>query len=63
MVMTRVGQDALPVTTPYRHDRGSNHYRDLMDGDTNVGEAGGKLAELSGDVPFLNSFFYGLEGR
>ena len=38
-------------------------YRDLMDGDTNVGEADGKLAELSGDAPFSNGFFYGLEGR
>ena len=34
-----------------------------MDGDTNVGEVDGKLAELSGDVPFSNGFFYGLEGR
>ena len=33
-------------------------YRDLMDGDTNVGEADGKLAELSGDVPFSNGFFF-----
>ena len=38
-------------------------YRDLMDGNTNVGEADGKLAELSGDAPFSNGFFYGLGGR
>ena len=38
-------------------------YRDLMDGNAKIGEVDGKLAELSGDVPFSNGFFYGLEGR
>ena len=34
-------------------------YRDLMDGDTNVGEADGKLAELSGDASFSTVFSMG----
>ena len=41
----------------------ANIYRDLMDGDTNAGEADGKLAEPLGDVHFSNSFFYELEDR
>ena len=34
-------------------------YRDLMDGGTNVDEADGKLAELSGDAPFSKVFSMG----
>ncbi|MBT6094705.1 MAG: U32 family peptidase [Rhodospirillaceae bacterium] len=41
----------------------SQVFRDLLDGRLSIDEADGKIAALSGDVPFSNGFFHGREGR